>query len=928
MHNLPSHPLYNVRETLIGFPRPDQLGRTLLKQWLAKYAVPVSVDEIDVVTFHYQYVPLSAGQPALTAHAVLTQNYTLVEALLNNWQGEPAQGYLGFHAGDWAGIAPQGALTLVERLQPAGIEYNSTGYLIFNGLYRRTAPARYDASTRLPLRAEDLQAFIWAQDFNHAYKASLDLYWKRHLAHYQQALKITFIAAVNHQVSEGSLSERGRILAWQVAGLMPTCNAGERSNSQVAVLNVYGYSATSLLCLQDIGTGLTLLYIPGNSSPLHEFADASEMKHWFARQCRDPDRREALKHCFSPADLPDGLDFSGLETALAGLGLYPHPHRFAPSHVGFATSGVWEPDSVINYRTERYSPQIAGDLFLALAYRQQARAYADADSLITRNADVTKARLTSYLQAALTLLAPAALMLPELAPVFAIGGVLQFALGLDSVLHGKSLDEKVAGVQSQAYGLLNALPLVPAAVHRLPKLFSYRRPGFIPVQRLPRFASDAPLQPQAELSCAEAAFRPVEFVSPPPSAVPLPVARWVDADLQPRFSALFGQGEQRYFDSVCYELQTDSFIKVSDLHLDAPPRYRPSSDGECLVPLDPPQRDVTAAQRTATLRQLGIELQLPLDDACYASLQPAPLPRRISSVWVGTRAIDPPYLAALAHNARVLQGSDFHYELFLSSQLPERYEANLALLNAHAPGLRVSPLEKQPFFQDFKASPYYAQYQAAIDGNGGVATNFSSASDILRYRLLKHLGGFYMDADDRLLEPAVPGPSTPALTRAVLQTTPDGLLLASPVSNDELGMYMQYNTSFIGSHAGNPTLDAISDEIARRFEADPTFYDYRPDPLHEPASFHEYKRRLNQLTGPGVLNAVITQRLPWLAQLRETCNLWISPVRDRRLFINAESFFEHLDTFTPWVMSPRSAMFTVGGSPEAAGRTCDTRILK
>ncbi|MNH42363.1 hypothetical protein D3C79_1040490 [compost metagenome] len=34
------------------------------------------------------------------------------------------------------------------------------------------------------------------------------------------------------------------------------------------------------------------------------------------------------------------------------------------------------------------------------------------------------------------------------------------------------------------------------------------------------------------------------------------------------------------------------------------------------------------------------------------------------------------------------------------------------------------------------------------------------------------------------------------------------------------------------------------------------------------------------MTGPGVLNHVIDERLPWLKQLRELCTLMVSPLYD------------------------------------------------
>ncbi|WP_331250228.1 dermonecrotic toxin domain-containing protein, partial [Pseudomonas monteilii] len=89
----------------------------------------------------------------------------------------------------------------------------------------------------------------------------------------------------------------------------------------------YGYASTDLLYINDADSGLTLLYAPGNSSPLLEFATEDLLKDWVGQQCKGAATRQALKQHFRLADGPQGIDFSGLDTALEGLGVYPHNHR-------------------------------------------------------------------------------------------------------------------------------------------------------------------------------------------------------------------------------------------------------------------------------------------------------------------------------------------------------------------------------------------------------------------------------------------------------------------------------------------------------------------------------------------------------------------------------------------------------------------------
>jgi len=893
MHYIPPENLQLAREALIGLPRPDLLARKLLKDWLGKQGIALSPDSIDVVILHYQNERLEddAGKPYFRQNAVIMQRMTLVEALLSNWQGESTATFGGFHYGNWAGLAPTGNVNLVTRLKPRDLFSNYSPYAVFNGLYQRTEPASYGPHNRVQIRAEDFQAFIWGLHLHNLYKTSLDEYWEENLTLYQRGLKISFIAAGNKQLLEGSLSEPAKQLAWQAAELIP-----RPATTHVSMLNVYGYTSSSILCLRDTASGLTLLYLPGNASPFHEFSEPGAMKSWFAEQCQAPDKRQALLQAFSPADRPDGLDFSGVRTALTGLGRFPAPHHFPVNHPGFATSGIWDPQAIVNFQPDNYSPHISDDLFHYLARLQKQRSYQDADSQITTNHQIDKTQWVSFLNLAMLIAAPLVLVVPELTPILVIGGLVQFSLGMDQVVNGRSLEVKAEGVTNQVYGLFNAVPTAINLTRASQDLFSWCRPDFALPPRLQSFMNEAAAgESQAiEAPPAESAFREMPQLSD--EQVTSVVTR-VDASLEHRFIARLQHDSETVADWVQYEVASNSFIRTRDALLEPPPRWVPQ--GGVLIPLEPGARLVSDAQRMAALRALGIHLKLPINLAGFDLLTCTPIPRLITSVWVGDRLIASEFLETLAHNAHALQGSDYRFQLLLSRINREVYQANLAQLLRKAPGLKVLPLEDQAFYQTFLESPFYHQYQAAIEGNGGTASNFSSASDILRYRVLHHFGGLYLDADDRLLVTVHNQQTYVPLLLSTLSTTEDGLLLAPPVSNDQLGMYIKYNTSMIGSHAGNPTLDLISQEMRRRYANAADFYQHRPDPARAPAAFSTYTRRLNQLTGPGMLNEVIDLHLPWLTQLREICNLLASPIHDIRQTVNLHEFMQRVRTFVP-----------------------------
>lgn len=891
MHPIPYQSLARVRQSLKGFPRPDLLAQQELAEWLTSQGIANSPLLTDIVTFHYRTEPAGEGRTLTRTKAVITQKMNLVEALLTNWQGETATGYGGFHYGDWAGLPPQAPLTIVERLEPLSPLSNASPYLVFNGLYKRMQPPCYAPDTRLPIRAEDFQASIWKLNIHTLFKQQLDTYWVEHQDDYCQTIHIAFITACNRQVVQGSLSELGRLLVWRAAGLLPY------TDLSVSMLNIYGYSSTDILLITQ-GTGnAVVLYIPGNASPFHEFSDAQSMKRWFAQQCQPLEKRSALLAHFARADWPDGLDFSGLETALTGLGLYPEAHHFTPQHPGFATSGIWDPQQIIDFRPDSYSLPIIGDVFEYLTLLRKQRSYADADSQITSNHDITKLRWSNYLNLATDLLAPLAILLPELAPLLMVGGLAQFSLGLDQAINGKTLSNRDAGVAEQVFGLFNALPVAGQGFARWASIYRSTRPGFFTPNRLADLLG-APMgaaPPVPLTDSVELAFREQAIVS---SDTMASVVTRVDQNLEHRFMAWLQTREGIVSEWVEYEFVSNSFIRSRDAQQINPLRWRLANANDTALTPSLRQQIATDSQRTATLQALGIDLDVPVDYEPYAHLKRTPIPKLISSIWLGDRLLQGEFLEALVQNTRIARSSGYRYQILLSQQDPQVFRQNLQTLSRRAVGAQLLPLETQGFFQVLRRSPYYPQYLAAITGNAGNGQNFASACDILRYRLLKEYGGLYLDADDRLLA-ANKGELSPPLATVSLQTTPNGLVLSPPVSNDQLGMYVKFNSSMIGSHPGNPTLDAISDEILRRYSLAPEFYNSRPDPRQAPLPFQGYARRLSLITGPGVFNDVVDQHLPMLRQLREICHLLVSPVCDIHATIDLGQFHAVLREHVP-----------------------------
>lgn len=851
-----------IRLHLQNIPRPGLYAAKAIREWAEQEQHQLDPDQTDVVTLHYR------GNQAMIA-----QRLSLTQAVLSNWQGESDKNLIGqLFPGSWAGTLPVGPLTIVEQLPALGPFDNSARFSVYNGIFRRSTPARYDSTTHLPVDVEAMQRFIWDLDLHTRFVTMLDEYWQKTRKTHPRSLQISFIAACNKQVQEGSLSDAGRQLAWQAAGLMPRA-----SGLEIRPLNVYGYAATDIIQIADPAHQQVLLYLPGNSSPFHEFDDMNALKDWFAEQCRSSEKRQRLRQYFKLADTPDGLDFSGLDTALDGLGTYPRFHTRSPNRPGFTVDGPWPPRDYVNYKAHKYSPLIEGDLFEALTLRQRKRSYADADFIITSKTQVTKARWRDYLMTSINLLAPLALVVPELIPLLAVGGIAQFGLGIDQVINGKTLEDKDDGVDNIEFGLLNATPLVLQAATRVKILFPGKNPRFI----MPTRVNDQlgyPLSPMDPPRLPEEGA--AQFFASPPEPIALPqdshlgnwITRFIDSNGVKHMEATL---EEAKF-NVRYDGEHDAFVRRPNNKSESPTYYQVSDQSNGLEVIDVTNRPVTDDMRMRTLRGLGVDLQLPIEIPTPSS-EMFELPKQILNIWIGDKIIPDNLLKTVEANARGLLRSRTPYRIYLSNADSDAYGINRAALLRHAENLQILPLEDQAFYDDFQESPYFEQYEKAIKGG-----NYASACDVLRYPLLNSEGGVYIDIDDTLRTLGDHPDADALIASTPLKATQNGLVLGAPMDNARLGMHCAYSNSLIGSHAGNDTLDAISDEMLKRFEDNPNFYDNRP--LYGAPDHEIYARKLNEMTGPGVLNDVIDDEdyedLSRLRILRQITKLESVPQKD------------------------------------------------
>lgn len=904
------HPLaaQHARNHLTLIPRPDQIAAEKIRQWSKAQGADLDPDTTLAVTLHYKPNPEGGWL------AQVVEQIPLSQAVLCKWQdkshsvenislaplGRPtalvALDLIGLFKEwslvqeSWSQAFSDGHVHIVDRLPQGGLLGGLEDYLVYQGLFRKTEPMEVTRQTQIITDVQAFQEFIWELNIHDEFIAQLNDYWLNQFDDFAMLARVSFIAACNKQVEEGSLSQAGCQLAWRSAGIAVDHDTPPAQGRLVEarMLNFYGYVAADIPCLTDRASGLTLLYIPGHASPLHEFENPQAMKAWLVEQCKDAEKCKALMAHFRLEDLQTGLSYSGLQDTLEGLGNY-HGTRYLRLNNVIIPARGWSTE-YINYKVDKYSPLITDGLFNHIALRQKQRSYEDAQFLISTNSDVIKAKWRGYLNLSLTLLAPLALAVPGLGWVIAIGGIAQFGFGLDEVINGKTLQEKVDGATNVAFGVLSAEPLISAAGSGSKQLFRAQFDGFVTPRRI-NGQIGYPLSPTRAPKPRWAGGNFQAYFEQPVRVEPLP----------PRTheTVIHRQTSHTSMDTLTdahnpetgfvYDLNADAFVRSSDVGEAAPTRF--IADNARLSTYQPAingPRVVTNAMRESTLRSLGIKLPLPIEVPRVTHVNQLHIPRKVMHLWPGRAPISPALLAHVSRNSRLLSEAGYAHVLYLSNASHEAFAMNSRALADVAPDLQVLPLEDQGFYREMGYSRRY--YDAAMQGPERGLSHLTAANDMLKYQALYHEGGLYMDINNDLL--ATPDhPSAAGIVNAAapgdwignvpLETSPGGLLLEQPTSNPFRGAHQQYNTSVIGSLPKNPVLQEVMDEMARQLEARPGFFSQKQNwPLKGSYApkYATYARTLSELTGIDMFNHVVDRTLPAYRQMKQIYKLLSCPL--------------------------------------------------
>ncbi|MBD9562993.1 dermonecrotic toxin domain-containing protein [Pseudomonas sp. PDM09] len=452
---------------------PAQFGERLIKE---KWGADIDPQTALLVTLDYNY---HGHPPENGVHqGQVGSSRTLIQALLGNYQtvGDGRFGETAFGLYTPPDIGP--SVRIVEKVDEFAYVGNGN-HDTYEGIYRATVPQSYGPHTQINLRPADFKQWVWGLFLSRRYQTYLDQAWPSDAViaapgpyAMRTSVKAAFVMAVRLQYQERCLSRKGLELAMQAAGL-PAAQTWETltieqlqaptrmpSSVEASRLKLYRYTATDIWCFRARSGARVLLYIPGNSSPLHEFTDSRQLRQWIVAQGREADTKQALAAHFCEEDREDGTFHAGVLTALEGMAVYPRMHKLTKNAGFFNDDGHWDPDDYINFDR---SPS-ASDPFAQLVSSMKQAAQ-DSVKTIRDDAQVNRDNLSAFVEPIVQWInrfGPLALFVPGGEGLLVLAGLIDAGYGLDEAIEGKTASERSEGVTRTVFGLLNALPMAGA----------------------------------------------------------------------------------------------------------------------------------------------------------------------------------------------------------------------------------------------------------------------------------------------------------------------------------------------------------------------------------------------------------------------------------------------------------------------------------
>ncbi|MCU1752094.1 dermonecrotic toxin domain-containing protein [Pseudomonas sp. 6D_7.1_Bac1] len=448
---------------------PSQYAAKLIEERWG--SAPLAARLVDLNYDFYGY-PAQQG----VQQGRVRKSQSLVQALLSNYQtvGAGRFGETAFGLYTPPAVGPQVRIVEIDQsINPDG------GFRDYEGIYRQTIPQLYGPSTQLKLQPAEFKQWVWELEFKDKYTAYVHAAWPSDEVCLEPqgyplrtSVKTAFVMAAYLQHQENSLTRDGLTLALRAAGF-DAQQAWEQltaeqwqawatieSSIEASRLVIYRYVSSDIWSFREKASERILLYIPGNSSPFHEFSDHKALHRWVVEVGRDIARKEALAAHFSDDDRQDGTFHAGVLTALDGMAIYPRQHHLKKGHGFFNDDGYWDPADYVYFEVSSTPTDPFAQWVLVMKQAAQASI-----EIIRDDAQVNRDDLSAVVEPVVQWInkfGPLALFVPGGEGLLALAGLIDAGYGLAQAVDGKTPDERSEGITRIVFGLLNALPLVAA----------------------------------------------------------------------------------------------------------------------------------------------------------------------------------------------------------------------------------------------------------------------------------------------------------------------------------------------------------------------------------------------------------------------------------------------------------------------------------
>jgi hypothetical protein len=471
--------MHEALQAIVETATPQTPGQFGTRQFQAKWGHDIDPQTARLVTLDYNYLSHPARDGVHQGRIAYSR--TLLQALLDNYQtvADGRFGETGFGLYTPPDVGPP--VRIIEHVDEFALQ-GSGNHQTYEGIYRRTEPQTYGPQTQIALRPADFKQWVWKLELKEQYQAYLNRAWPTDAVitsgkgyGLYTSVKAAFVMSAWLQRRENNLSQQGLELVLQAAGLPADQKWGSLTLEQlqepsrvpaaiiVGRLELYRYTATDIWMYRRRHASTILAYLPGNSSPWHEFADDAQLQRWVVEQGRASETRHALADHFDADDRVDGTFHAGVLTALEGMALYPKVHPLSKTAGFFNSDGVWDPADYISF--QQVTP--ATDPFAQLVLSMKRAAQVHAES-IRDDGQVNRDNLNAFVEPLVQWInrfAPLAIFVPGGEGVLALAGLIDAGYGLDQVIDGQTSSQRSEGLTRTVFGLLNALPVVVAAVH-------------------------------------------------------------------------------------------------------------------------------------------------------------------------------------------------------------------------------------------------------------------------------------------------------------------------------------------------------------------------------------------------------------------------------------------------------------------------------